>query len=315
MKKSSTPDLYSGLAPLTRELHSASGGTKYGLGLEDFSAILQKIAIKYLPADCKSSDVGTFYKTLRVEELALARACAAGNERAWEAFLTRFREKLYDMALHIAKEGSAARDLADSVYADLYGMSTRDGERVCKLASYTGRGSLEGWLRTVVAQEFVNRYRKQKRLISLDEENEEGVQYAALEAEQSPAVDSRLENAVRAVLAALDPEDRFMLASYYLEERTLAKIARTLGVHESTISRKLDKLMKSLRKHLLAEMLRSGMSRQQAKEALEVDVRDLTLNLREHLSPARTQESPHQAFSEQAFSEKKAATRTSEGSA
>lgn len=310
MKKSSTPDQFSGLAPLAHELHTASGGEKYGLGFEDFSAILQKIAIKYLPADCKASDISILYKTLRVEELALARACADGNERAWEVFLKRFREKLYDIALHIAKESSAARDLADSVYADLYGMSTRDGERVCKLASYTGRGSLEGWLRTVVAQEFVNRYRKQKRLISLDEENEEGVQYASAETEQSPSVDSRLENAVRSVLAALDPEDRFVLASYYLEERTLAEIARTLGVHESTISRKLDKLMKALRKQLLAEMSRRGMSRQQAIEAMEVDVRDLTLNLREHLSPARTQESTRPAFSE-----KEAATRTSEGPA
>src|SRR5690242_2098048 len=114
------PDQFHGLLPLVRELYTASGGEKYALGSEDFSAVLQKIAAKYLPADCKSSDVSAFYKTLRVEELALARSCAAGNEQAWEVFLTRFREKLYDIALYIAKESSAARDLADSVYADLY---------------------------------------------------------------------------------------------------------------------------------------------------------------------------------------------------
>ena len=33
--------------------------------------------------------------------------------------------------------------------------------------------------------------------------------------------------------------------------RTLAEIARTLAVHESTVSRKLDKLAKSLRKQIL----------------------------------------------------------------
>ena len=46
-------------------------------------------------------------------------------------------------------------------------------------------------------------------------------------------------------------EDRFILASYYLDGRTLAEIARTLAVHESTISRKLDKLAKSLRKQIV----------------------------------------------------------------
>ena len=85
--------------------------------------------------------------------LAHLRACADGSERAWEIFMVRFREKLYDIAAYITKESSAARELADGVYGDLYGTVTRDGQRVCKLSSYTGRGSLEGWLRTVLAQE------------------------------------------------------------------------------------------------------------------------------------------------------------------
>ncbi len=298
------------LQALVRELHSASGGEKFGLDDERFQTILEAVAAKYLPAGSSTADVCAFYKTLRVEELALARACAAGDEAAWNAFLSRYREKLYDMALHIAKESSAARDLADSVYADLYGMSRRDGERVCKLASYAGRGSLEGWLRTVMAQEFVNRYRKQRRLVSLDEENEEGVQFAAVESERSLGIDPRLEAAVGAALTALAAEDRFVLASYFLDERTLAEIARTLGVHESTISRKMDKLAKSLRKQMVVEMVRRGMSRQQAKEALEVDVRELSVNIREHLAPAHVQENERQAFQEQ---EVKA--RTSEGPA
>ncbi|HEY1801524.1 MAG TPA: sigma-70 family RNA polymerase sigma factor [Terriglobales bacterium] len=295
---------------LIRELHLASGGEKFGLDLEQFHIILERISAKYLPAASGAADVCTFYKSLRVEELALARACAAGDEAAWNAFLSRYREKLYDMALHIAKESSAARDLADSVYADLYGMSRRDGKRVCKLASYAGRGSLEGWLRTVMAQEFVNRYRKQRRLVSLDEENEEGIQFAAVESERSPSIDPRLEAAVGAALTALAAEDRFVLASYFLDEHTLAQIARTLGVHESTISRKVDKLTKSLRKQMVAEMVRHGMSRRQAKEALEADVRELTLNIREHLAPAHAQESARQAFPE-----KEVKARTSEGPA
>lgn len=311
MKKSSfinnSPDT---LEQAVRGLHSASGGEKFGLDFEQFRVILERIAAKYLPLGSTAAAICDFYHTLRIEELALARACAAGNEAAWDTFLSRYREKLYDMALHIAKESSAARDLAESVYADLYGISQRGGERVCKLVSYAGRGSLEGWLRTVMAQEFVNRYRKQRRLVSLDEENAEGVQFAAVEAERSPSIDPRLEASVGAALSALPAEDRFVLASYFLDDRTLAEIARTLGVHESTISRKLDKLAKSLRKQTVAEMVRRGMSRQQAKEALEVDVRELTVNIREHLVPGHTQESERQPFQEQ---EVKA--RTSEGPA
>ncbi len=187
-----------------------------------------------------------FCAGLRLEELALARACAAGNERAWQDFITRYRQKLHGMALHITRDAAHAAELADSLFADLYGVNTRDGIRSSKLVFYTGRGSLEGWLRTVMAQEFINRYRKQKRTVSLEEQTEEGVQFAAAVQEPACTLDrtsnQRLEAATDEALAELSSEDRFTLASYYLDGRTLAEIARTLGLHESSISRRLDRL-------------------------------------------------------------------------
>src|SRR5205814_88189 len=98
---------------------------------------------------------------------------------------------------------------------------------------------------------------------------------AASHPEPVSAPDRRLEEATDDALAALPAEDRFILASYYLDERTLAEIARILHVHESTISRKLDKLAKSLKKQLLKSLRRKDMSQRQAEEALQVDVRDL----------------------------------------
>jgi len=287
------------------EIYQKSRGEEFGLSRGEFDGVLGEIARKYLPADAVQRDLRDLYISLRAEELALARACAAGQERAWEVFLTRYREKLYDIAGYITKESSAGRELADSIYAELYGTTTRDGQRTSKLASYTGRGSLEGWLRTVMAQEHINRYRKQRRLVSLDEETEEGVQFAVAESEAAIAVDPRVEAATDEVLAALPPEDRFVLASYFLDERTLAEIARTLGVHESTISRKVDKLAKSLRKQILAALGRRGMSRRQAHEALEVDVRDLRVNIRSRLA---------QESGGAAFSKKKAEAPAGEGS-
>lgn len=270
------------VSELLAEFHARAGCDKIGLTRESFAAILCEIGGRQ-PASSESG-IRTFFLSLRIDELALARACAAGSNAAWEIFLTRYREKLYLAALRIAREDSAARELADTLYADLYGTSTREGQRISKLSSYTGRGSLEGWLRTVLAQEYVNRYRRTKRLVSLDEESEEGIQFQAPEPEPAPPVDNRLAQATDAVLASLSAEDRMVLSAYYLDGRTLAEIARMLGVHESTISRKLDKLAKSLRKQILGTLLQRGMSRRQAEEALEVDVRDVSLNLRRTLA-------------------------------
>jgi RNA polymerase sigma-70 factor (ECF subfamily) len=280
------------LLEIATELYANCDAKKFDISRDDLAAILFEVVMKYAPA-AVPGEFREFCVSLKIEELILARACAAGNECAWEAFLVRYREKLYEMGLSITREDSAARDLSDSLYAELFGTTLRQGKRVSKLSSYTGRGSLEGWLRTVMAQEHVNRYRRQKRTVSLDEETEEGVQFAAPDRDPTVSVDPRLESAIDQALATLSPEDRLILAAYYLDGRTLAEIARLLSLHESTISRKLDKLAKSLRKHILAGLGQRGMSRRQAQEALEVDVRDLNLHLRGRLAQDCSREAFH----------------------
>jgi RNA polymerase sigma-70 factor, ECF subfamily len=292
-------------ADIAAALYERSGAAAYGVSVEQFAAILDEILRKYVsqnsahdsdPSSARASaeQNADFCAGLRLEELALARACAAGNERAWQDFIARYRQKLHGMALHITRDGAHAAELADSLFADLYGVNTRDGIRRSKLVFYTGRGSLEGWLRTVMAQEFINRYRKQKRTVSLEEQTEEGVQFAAAVQEPAYASDQRLEAATDEALAELSSEDRFTLASYYLDGRTLAEIARTLGLHESSVSRRLDRLATGLRKRILAGLRMQGMSHAQATEALETDVRDIGLNLRSRL----TQDSGAKTFPE-----------------
>ena len=271
-------------------LYERSGAGAYGLSAEQFAAILNEILRKYLPQNAAtntasgSQQESDFCAALRLEELALARACAAGNEQAWQDFISRYRQKLHSMAVHITRDAAHAGDLADSLFADLYGVNLRNGVRNSKLIFYTGRGSLEGWLRTVMAQEFINRYRKQKKTVSLEEQTEEGVQFAAAIPDPASAADPRLEAATDEALAELLPEDRFTLASYFLDGRTLAVIARTLGLHESSVSRRLDRLATGLRKRILAGLRARGMSHAQAAEARETDVRDLRINLRSRLA-------------------------------
>jgi RNA polymerase sigma-70 factor (ECF subfamily) len=294
MSGSAQPGSEAGVAAT---FYERSGAAAYGVTAEQFAAILDEILRKYLPhnsahnsAPSAASDstpagkeLNAFCAALRLEELALARACAAGNELAWQDFVSRYRQKLHRMALHITRDGAHAAELADSLFADLYGVNARDGVRSSKLVFYTGRGSLEGWLRTVMAQEFINRYRKQKRTVSLEEQTEEGVQFAAAVPEPECASDPRLETATDQALAELSCEDRFTLASYYLDGRTLADIARTLGLHESSVSRRLDRLSTGLKKRILAGLRTLGMSHAQAAEALETDVRDMRVNLRSRL--------------------------------
>jgi RNA polymerase sigma-70 factor, ECF subfamily len=284
---SSRPSPVETLAQAVRDLFASCSAQKYGLAFDEFQHILEQVAGKYIPSAAAPQKV-RFWKELKLEELVLARGCANGHELAWQDFLNRYREKLYDIARGITKEDSSARELADSIYGDLYGTSERDGHRVSRLDFYMGRGSLEGWLRTVVAQEFVNGYRKRKRLVSLDEQEEDGVQFSST-AEPNPAgpADARLSSAVDEALGQLAAEDRLVLASYFLDDQTLTQIGRVLRVHESTISRRLEKLLKGIRKQVIAGLIARGMKRSQAEEALEADVRYLQVDVAKKLQETR----------------------------
>lgn len=271
-----------------RELYERSSAGRFGLSFEEFGARLNEVGKKYLPAGASEAERQQFFNGLRLEELALTHACALGRIGPWIEFMNRYREPLYSAAYTIAHDEATGRELADSIYADLYGIKpgSEDGQaRQSKLSSYSGRGSLEGWLRTVLAQEYVNRYRKTRRLVSLEEQAEAGVQFAAPDPAGAAVTNPRVTQATDEALAALDAESRYLLAAYFLDGWRLAEIGRTLGAHESTISRKLERICRDLRKAILRSLKQKGMSAASAEEALDLDVRDLAVNVRERLRP------------------------------
>jgi RNA polymerase sigma-70 factor (ECF subfamily) len=265
---------------LASSAYARSGAAEFGISQEHLAAIFRTIVSRTEDlAGASEAEISDFIANLRLEELVLAHGCAAGNQHAWDVFLTRFREPIYQSARSVTRNESVGRELADSLYAELYGLGAGE-ERRSKLALYSGRGSLAGWLRMVLAQNYVNQIRAGKRLVSIEAEEEaHGVQFAATATEGVPKPDSRLRDVTDEALASLASEERFILKSYFLDQRRLAEIGRMLGVHESTISRKLEKILKEVRKRIRKGLESRGMSRAQAEEALEADVRDLELDV------------------------------------
>jgi RNA polymerase sigma-70 factor (ECF subfamily) len=260
-----------------RRLYREAKGQEFGLALPDFCQALEQIGRTQLPACASAAEAADFYKRLHLKDLALAVACSQGIAGAWEYFAHGYRERLYRTALIIARNDSVARELADSLCSELFVNRTR------KLASYTGRGSLDGWLKALLAQSYIDRYRSQRRDLSLDEQTV-AIRHACVSdwCEVS-RVDPRLNDAINEAFIALPPENRYLLASYFFDRQTLAEIARTLTVHESTVSRRLDRLVRLLRRRIARLLRDKGMTARQAEESLQTDVRDISLDLHSQL--------------------------------
>jgi RNA polymerase sigma-70 factor, ECF subfamily len=176
-------------------------------------------------------------------DVELARLCAAGDERAWETFVREYRPLLYRAADALDRTGGA-REIADSLYAELYGIKDGAGPRQSLFRYYQGRSSLATWLRAVLAQRYVDRVRTQRRTEPLPEDAD-----AAAAPPPDPDRD-RYVALVRAALARavsrLDPRDRLRLASYYVQELTLAQIGRMLRESEASASRHLARTRRDI---------------------------------------------------------------------
>ncbi len=215
------------------------------------------------PASHAHPDAGTIHaylNALHLADLALACACSDGNAAAWDFFMTRFRPELYRAGRAIAGE-SAGRELADSLYAELYGLREVAGQRKSLFDYFLGRSKLTTWLHAILAQRHVDGIRRARRTEPLEEgdasERADGTRQSSggNSAASSPDPERNrylaiLQAVLTAALDALEPRDRLRLAYYYVEGLTLAEIGRLVGEHEATVSRKLERTRREIRKHV-----------------------------------------------------------------
>jgi RNA polymerase sigma-70 factor (ECF subfamily) len=269
---------------LGEELWRASGAELVEVSRAEFAGALETIGAREnfgLDPEKQANERQreTFWRALHLEELAIARGCALGRESAWRRFLAQYQEPLNRAAVEMTGSAALGEELASALYSELVGLTEREGQRWSPLLRYSGRGSLMGWLRAILAQRRVNQYRKIGRETALGE-----IEPAAAVSEQ-PELE-RLEDlrvAIKLTLSKASAEERFLLSAYYLDQHTLHEMSRILRVHEATVSRKLKRATERLRKHLLRTLRARGLSRRGAEEALGTDPRDVDVNLRKLL--------------------------------
>jgi RNA polymerase sigma-70 factor, ECF subfamily len=256
----------------------AAAPGEWNLSREQFEAALARsVAHRFsgAAAEPETRAIESYLETLRHADLALACACSTGSEPAWEFFVAQFRQELYRAARAITGSASAgdsdARELADSLYADLYGLRESEGRRKSLFDYFHGRSKLGTWLRAILAQRHVDAIRRARKLEPLEDEagaeRGEITERAVATALVAPGASrgdppdpdrakylSMLQAALAAALAALEPRDRLRLAYYYADERTLAEIGRLLGEHEATASRKLERTRRGIRERVDAAL-------------------------------------------------------------
>ena len=212
---------------------------------------------------------------LHLADLALAAACALGRDAAWDHFVLVHRPVLYRAANALDPAGGA-REVADSLYAELFGVRGRREDRRSLFHYFHGRSSLATWLRAVVAQRYVDARRALRRDDPLPDDDRALPEAAATGTDPDRALLVPLvEHALRHEIDALPARDRLRLRSYYVSGLTLAEIGRITGEHEATVSRHLARVRRGLRDGIARRLREEArLTSEQVTRAVELAVED-----------------------------------------
>lgn len=257
-----------------------------GLDLDTFADRIYSIIRKYLGPSPSKNAVITFVKGLHGGDLYLATACARHGlggdaaERkdfpegqasvAWKAFENTYKTYIHSLARFFHRSGFIADDLADSILADLF-LPERSG--ASRIASYSGRSSLSTWLRVVVCNRAVNALRSNNHVAQTRELQREIPDQPSLATVESTLRARRygpaLEDAFAVACRTLTPRQRLILLWRYEQGLQLGQIGRLLGIHQSNVTRQLERMQSHLRKEVIRILSsKHGLSRSAIQECL-----------------------------------------------
>ncbi len=260
---------------LAARLLERAEGQRWGLTPHAFAEALTASARHAFPdREPAVNELERFCSSLHLADLVLATACAAGREDAWDYFVQEYRSILYRSADAIDPTGGA-RELADSLYADLYGLDDRRSAPRSLFRYYHGRSSLATWLRAVLAQRHIDRMRAGRRAEPLEVAGSQ-LRAATSEAPQPDCVPllTLLAGALTRAISRLSARDRLRLALYYSQGLTLAEIGRLDGEHESTVSRQLARTRRDLRAAIEEDLRAARLSPAQIEEGFRCAMND-----------------------------------------
>ena len=262
-------------------LYARAHAGRWQLSIDDFTRVLETSVTKAFAGNPSGRELQRYLESLRLEDLALACACAAGHEAAWDHFVLEYRPVLYRAADALDPSGGA-RELADSLYADLFGLESEPSEndltevvsgfsrtkserRRSLFRYFHGRSSLATWLRAVLAQRLVDRVRAGARTAPLPDEEPAAPTHQVLDPERGRYL-RLMHEALGAAVANLDARARLRVRYYYVQGLTLAETGRLLGEHEASVSRHLSAARKTIRRDVERRLAESGLAREEISQ-------------------------------------------------
>jgi len=172
-------------------------------------------------------------------EREILDGCIRGDRIFQEQLYKRFAKKMFGVCLGYVKNIDDANDLLQEGFIKVF-------QNICKCS---GTGSLEGWVRKVIVNHNIDRYRRLEGKDIFEELTE-----VHLNACSQPIANAAYQTLDKGdfwvIINSLPNGYRMVLNLYLVEDYTHKEIAQYMGISEGTSKSQLSKAKRCLRKTL-----------------------------------------------------------------
>lgn len=241
------------------------------------------------PALQGAEDVAAALGELNAGDVLLAALCAAQDPAALALFERRHLGRVALLVRRLDDTGKLGDEVTQALREKLF--FSGPGARA-RILDFTGKGSLDAWLRAAAVRTALNLRRARGELWGFEPDAE-----LADHVDLRPDPELALARAASkgafaevfgAALADLPPRDRAVLKLHYLDGLTTQQIAVIYGTHRITVTRWLVAC-----RHRLLEATRRGLVSRFKLDALELESllraakASFDISLKQHLGGAR----------------------------
>jgi RNA polymerase sigma-70 factor (ECF subfamily) len=181
------------------------------------------------------------------EDASWVTRALTGEERAYAELLSRYRARVYGLALRMVQNADDASDIAQEAFVRAFqSLSTFDRSK-----------SFGAWIARITANLCIDHYRRRRlALVSLDAPVDSARGERAREfPDKTPIADELLsldesKRRMDVLLDALPPRYRMVVLLRYKEDLAYEEIAGTLGIPLGTVKARLHRAHQLLKRKL-----------------------------------------------------------------
>ena len=177
---------------------------------------------------------------------ALIDGCLKGDRRSQQAIHKMFYGKMKSVCMRYTRDSDQAMDVLQEGFLKVFN----------NLEKYTGVGTFEGWIRRIMVNLSIDRYRRLKHdLVLLGEQNDienwsGGTDDESDDSDENEEIYDITPEQIIDAMQQLTPAYRTVFNLYVYEDYTHQDIAEALGISVGTSKSNYAKAKKNMRKLL-----------------------------------------------------------------